>query len=118
MLAHQRSRDTLTSGSLFKAENNRIASVSLNLQTVTSTKSLLSASDDKRYILDDGQHTFLYGHKKTSWVKLRLALMVAMTTPPLHVLAQLMLTIWKNGCPRFFGRENFCCSLISNLEKP
>ena len=63
MLAHQRSRDTLTSGSLFKAENNRIASVSLNLQTVTSTKSLLSAFDDKRYIVDDGQHTFLYGHK-------------------------------------------------------
>ena len=63
MLSHQRYRDTLTSGSLFKTENSRIASESHNLQTVTSTKTSLSAFDDKRYILDDGQQTLPYGHK-------------------------------------------------------
>ena len=63
MLSHQRYRDTLTSGSLFKTENSRIASESHNLQTVTSTKTSLSAFDDKRYILDDGQRTLPYGHK-------------------------------------------------------
>ena len=63
MLSHQRYRDTLTSGSLFKTENRRIASESHNLQTVTSTKTSLSAFDDKRYILDDGQQTLPYGHK-------------------------------------------------------
>ena len=60
MLSHQRYRDTLTS--LFKTENSRIAE-SHNLQTVTSTKTSLSAFDDKRYILDDGQQTLPYGHK-------------------------------------------------------
>ena len=63
MLTHQRYRDTLTSGSLFKTENSRIASESHNLQTVTSTKISLSAFDDKRYILDDGQQALPYGHK-------------------------------------------------------
>ena len=63
MLSHQRYRDTLISGSLFKTENSRIASESHNLQTVTSTKTSLSAFDDKRYILDDGQQTLPYGHK-------------------------------------------------------
>ena len=63
MLTHQRYRDTLTSGSLFKTENSRIASESLNVQTVASTKTSLSAFDDKRYILDDGQRTLPYGHK-------------------------------------------------------
>ena len=63
MLTHQRYRDTLTSGSLFKTENSRFASESHNLQTVTSTKTSLSAFDDKRYILDDGQQTLLYGYK-------------------------------------------------------
>ena len=53
----------MTSGSLFKTENSRIASESLNLQTVTSTKTSLSAFDDKRYTLDDGQQTLLYGNK-------------------------------------------------------
>ena len=59
MLTRQRYRDTLTSGSLFKTENSRIASESHNLQTVTS----LSAFDEKRYILDDGQQTLPYSHK-------------------------------------------------------
>ena len=63
MLTHQRYRDTLTSGSLFKTENSQIASESHNLQTVTSTKRLLSAFDDKRYVFDDGQQTLPYGHK-------------------------------------------------------
>ena len=63
MLTHQRYPDTLTSGSLFKTENSRIASESHNLQTVTSTKTSLSAFDDKRYILDDGQQTLPSGHK-------------------------------------------------------
>ena len=63
MLSHQRYRDTLTSGSLFKTENSRIASESHNLQTVTSTKTSFSAFDDKRYILEDGQQNLPYGHK-------------------------------------------------------
>ena len=63
MLTHQRYRDTLISGSLNKTENSRIASESHNLQTVISTKTSLSAFDEKRYILDDGQQTLPYGHK-------------------------------------------------------
>ena len=63
MLTHQRYRDTLTSGSSFITENSRIASESHNLLPVTSTKTSLSALDDKRYILDDGQQTLPYGHK-------------------------------------------------------
>ena len=65
MLTHQRYRDTLTSRSLFKTENSRIAFEPHNLQIVTSTKTLLSAFDDKRYILDDGQRALPNGHKIT-----------------------------------------------------
>ena len=53
----------MTSGSLFKAENSRIASESHNLQTLTSTKTSLSSFDDKHNILDDGQQILPYGHK-------------------------------------------------------
>ena len=63
MLTHQRYRDILTSGSLFKTGNSQIAFVSHNMQIVFMTKSLLSAFDDKRNILDDGQQALLYGHK-------------------------------------------------------
>ena len=63
MLTHHRYRDTLTSGSLFKIENSRTSSESHNLQTGASTKTSLSAFDDKRYIIDDGQQNLPYGHK-------------------------------------------------------
>ena len=57
MLTHQRYRGTLTSDSLFNTAKSRIASESYNLQTVTLSKTSLSAFDDKRYIIDDGQQT-------------------------------------------------------------
>ena len=53
----------MTSGSVFITENSRIASESHTLQTVTSTKTSLSAFDDEHNILDDGQQTLRYGHK-------------------------------------------------------
>ena len=60
ILTHQRYRDTLISGSLFKTQNSQIASEPHNLQTVTLTKTSLSAFDDKRFILDYGKETLRY----------------------------------------------------------
>ena len=40
-----------------------IKSFGHKMYTYKSNKISLSASDDKRYILDDGIHTSAYGHK-------------------------------------------------------
>ena len=40
-----------------------IKSFGHRMYTYESNKTSLSAFDDKRYILDDGIHTLVYGHK-------------------------------------------------------
>ena len=53
-------------GSLYRAENTRIASDRHVLNTVRTNKIALSSFDDKRYILDDGISTLPYGYIESS----------------------------------------------------
>ena len=48
------------------ANFNIIKSDKLNIYTINQTKVALSNFDDKRYILDDGYSTLVYGHYRIS----------------------------------------------------
>ena len=56
-LAHDRFKETLSSGRLIRTQNHRIASCSHQFYTVTINKVSLNAFDNKRYILDNGIDT-------------------------------------------------------------
>ena len=54
LLTYRKYEETLETGSLYRAENTRIASDRHVRNTVRMNKIALSSFDDKRYILDDG----------------------------------------------------------------
>ena len=66
LLTHRKYAETLETGSLYRAENTRIASDGHVLNTVRTNKIALSSFDDKRYILDDGISTLPYGYIESS----------------------------------------------------
>ena len=66
LLTHRKYEETLEMGSLYRAENTRIASDRHVLNTVRTNKIALSSFDDKRYILDDGISTLPYGYIESS----------------------------------------------------
>ena len=66
LLTHRNYEETLETGSLYRAENTRIASDRHVLNTVRTNKIALSSFDDKRYILDDGISTLPYGYIESS----------------------------------------------------
>ena len=66
LLSHRKYEETLEMGSLYRAENTRIASDRHVLNTVRTNKIALSSFDDKRYILDDGISTLTYGYIESS----------------------------------------------------
>jgi hypothetical protein len=59
---HNNFVNTLKNKSSTSATFKSIRAFNHTLNTIETTKSCLSAYDDKRYILDDGVSTLAYGH--------------------------------------------------------
>ena len=64
IISHTDYRDTLRNRKFMTHKMNMIRNIDHNLYSITLKKRSLGAFDDKRFILDDGIHSYAYGHYK------------------------------------------------------
>jgi len=65
-IKHRHYKECLEGTSVMREKQYRIQSVDHQLHTVVNNKITLSAFDDKRYLLEDGIHSYAYGHYQIS----------------------------------------------------
>ena len=61
-IKHQHYCDVIEKNNVYSTKMTRIQSKNHQLETVELEKTIFTAFDDKRYILDDGIHTLPFGH--------------------------------------------------------